>query len=137
MEPGNFNSHLSAIIWVVQLLVFYDSARKDLQGQGETLTLVKRRCETCLQQTVDTPMGEILRWRLLLFNISKNSVGTRQATWDEKEEILKVRRHGAAHVGHPKALTVGVPRVSSIAVRRSNVRHEWRSSYPCMGSEGQ
>ena len=26
MQPGNFNSHLSGIIWVVQLLVFYDSA---------------------------------------------------------------------------------------------------------------
>lgn len=39
MEPGNFNSNLSAIIWVVQLLIFYDSARKEQQGRGETLTL--------------------------------------------------------------------------------------------------
>jgi superfamily II DNA helicase RecQ len=89
MEPGNFNSHLSAIIWVVQLLIFYDSARKERQGQGETLALVKQRCENCLQQTVDTPMGEILRWRLLLFRISKDSVGTHQATWDEDEEVLR------------------------------------------------
>jgi superfamily II DNA helicase RecQ len=89
MEPGNFNSHLSAIIWVVQLLIFYDSARKERQGEGETLALVKQRCEKCLQQTVDTPMGEILRWRLLLFRISKDSVGTHQATWDEAEEVLK------------------------------------------------
>ena len=89
MEPGNFNSHLSAIIWVVQLLIFYDSARKERRGQGETLALVKQRCEKCLQQTVDTPMGEILRWRLLSFRISKDSVGTHQATWDEDEEVLK------------------------------------------------
>lgn len=31
MEPGNFNSNLSGIIWVVQLLTFYDSARKEQQ----------------------------------------------------------------------------------------------------------
>ena len=61
MEPGNFNSHLSAIIWVVQLLIFYDSARRELKGDGEPLQLVKRRCERCLQQTVNTLIGEILR----------------------------------------------------------------------------
>ena len=73
---------------MVQLLIFYDSARKERQGRGDTLQLVKQRCEACLQQTADTPMGEILRWRLLLFKISKDSVGTRHATWDEKEEAL-------------------------------------------------
>jgi hypothetical protein len=29
LEPGNFNSSLSAIIWIVQLLIFYDSALKE------------------------------------------------------------------------------------------------------------
>ncbi|KAK3684401.1 hypothetical protein LTR37_020307 [Vermiconidia calcicola] len=91
MVPGNFNSHLSAIIWIVQLLVFYDSARQELLGEGQTLSLVKQFCETNLQQTVDTPLGEILRWRLLLFRISKDSVGTHQATWDENEEVLKYK----------------------------------------------
>ncbi|KAI7722348.1 hypothetical protein KC353_g581, partial [Hortaea werneckii] len=64
MEPGNFNSSLSAIIWVVQLLVFYDSALKEQQGCGKTLELVRSYCDQYLQQTVETPMGEILRWRL-------------------------------------------------------------------------
>ena len=41
IEPSNFNSSLSAIIWVVQLLVFYDSTSKEKQGHGETLELVK------------------------------------------------------------------------------------------------
>jgi hypothetical protein len=45
IEPGNFNSILSAIIWVVQLLVFYDSALKEQQGRGETLKLVKEYCD--------------------------------------------------------------------------------------------
>lgn len=88
MEPGNFNSGLSAIIWVVQLLVFYDSALKEQQGCGQTLELVKTYCDRYLQQTVETPMGEILRWRLLLFKVSGERVGTHEASWDESEEVL-------------------------------------------------
>lgn len=88
MEPGNFNSNLSAIIWIVQLLVFYDSALKEQQGSGKTLKLVKAYCDQYVQQTVETPMGEILRWRLLLFKVSGASVGTHEASWDEHEEVL-------------------------------------------------
>ena len=60
IEPGNFNSSLSAIIWIVQLLVFYDSALKEQQGYSKTLKLVKAYCDEYLQQTVETPIGEIL-----------------------------------------------------------------------------
>jgi hypothetical protein len=88
MEPGNFNSSLSAIIWVVQLLVFYDSALKEQRGCGKTLELVRSYCDQYLQQTVETPMGEILRWRLLLFKVSGATVGTHKASWDESEEVL-------------------------------------------------
>lgn len=88
MEPGNFNSSLSAIIWIVQLLVFYDSALKEQQGYGKMLELVRSYCDQYLQQTVETPMGEILRWRLLLFKVSGASVSTREASWDESEEVL-------------------------------------------------
>ena len=80
MEPGNFNSSLSAMIWVVQLLVFYDSVLKEQQGHGKTLELVKVYCDQYLQQTVETPMGEILRWRLLLFKVSGASVGSHEAS---------------------------------------------------------
>jgi hypothetical protein len=80
MEPGNFNSSLSAIIWIVQLLIFYDSALKEQQGYGQTLSLVKAYYDGYLQQTVETPMGEILRWRLLLFKVSGASVSTHKAS---------------------------------------------------------
>ncbi|KAI7140984.1 hypothetical protein KC316_g16311, partial [Hortaea werneckii] len=88
LEPGNFNSNLSAIIWVVQLLIFYNSARKERAGQQRTLESVKQYCERYLQQTVETPMGEILRWRLLLFRVSKDTVGEHEAFWDESEQVL-------------------------------------------------
>jgi hypothetical protein len=88
IEPGNFNSSLSAIIWIVQLLIFYGSALKEQQGYGQTLSLIKACCDEYLQQTVETPMGEILRWRLLLFKVSGASVSTHEASWDESEEVL-------------------------------------------------
>jgi superfamily II DNA helicase RecQ len=88
MEPGDFNSHLSAMVWVVQLLIFYDSACREHQGEDSTIRLVKHTCEKYLQQTNETPMGEILRWRLLLFRTSKDTVKTRQATWDESEQVV-------------------------------------------------
>jgi hypothetical protein len=37
---------------------------------------------------VETLIGEILRWRLLLFKVSGASVGTYKASWDESEEVL-------------------------------------------------
>ena len=33
-------------------------------------------------------MGEILRWRLLLFKVLGASVSTYKASWDESEEVL-------------------------------------------------
>jgi hypothetical protein len=41
IEPSNFNSSLSALIWVMQLLVFYNSALKEQRGLGETLKLIR------------------------------------------------------------------------------------------------
>lgn len=87
-KPGNFNSNLSAIIWVVQLLFFYDSAQKERNGHGRTLDTVKVYCEKYLQQTVETPKGEILRWRLLLFRVSKDSVGEYEAFWEKGKQAL-------------------------------------------------
>jgi hypothetical protein len=80
MEPSNFNSSLLAIIWVMQLLIFYDSALKEQQGCGQTLSLIKAYCNGYLQQTVETPIGEILRWRLLLFKVLGASVSTYKAS---------------------------------------------------------
>ena len=88
MRPGNFNSHLLAIIWVVQPLIFYDVARKERPGQSEMLPLVKQYCEDYVRQTVETPMGEILWWWLLMFQVSRDTVGDHKAAWDENEVVL-------------------------------------------------
>jgi hypothetical protein len=49
---------------------------------------MKAYCDQYLQQTVEAPMGEILRWRLLLFRVSGTSIGIYEASWDESEEVL-------------------------------------------------
>jgi hypothetical protein len=64
----------------MQLLIFYDSALKEQQGYGQTLSLIKAYYNGYLQQTVETPIGEILRWRLLLFKVLGASVSTHEAS---------------------------------------------------------
>lgn len=87
-EPGNYNSFLSGLIWVVQLLIFHASVSLEKAGHGNTLDLIKEYCERFLQPETETPMGEILGWRLLLFAVSKEVVGSHQAEWDPEEKIL-------------------------------------------------
>jgi hypothetical protein len=48
IEPSNFNSSLSALIWVMQLLVFYNSASKEQRGLREILKLVRAYCDEYL-----------------------------------------------------------------------------------------
>lgn len=90
-EAGNYNSFLSGLIWVVQLLIFHASVSLEKAGHGTTLDLIKESCERFLRPETETPMGEILGWRLLLFAVSKEVVGSHQAEWDPDEEILTYR----------------------------------------------
>ncbi len=87
-EAGNYNSFLSGLIWVVQLMIFHASVSREKAGHGNTLDLIKGYCERFLQPETETPMGEVLGWRLLLFTVSKEVVGTHQAEWDPEEKIL-------------------------------------------------
>jgi len=90
-EPGNYNSCLSGVIWVVQLIIFYASACLEKAERGDTLERIEQYCGQFLQQDTETPMGEILGWRLLLFTVSKEVVGPHQAQWDVDEKVLTYR----------------------------------------------
>ena len=87
-EAGNYNSCLSGVIWVVQLIIFHTSARLEKAELGSTLEHIKQYCGQFLKQDTETPMGEILGWRLLLFTVSKEVVGLHQAQWDVDEKVL-------------------------------------------------
>ena len=91
MEAGNFNSTLSAMIWVVQLVIFFCGTVEERQGRASTLDYVKRTCDGFMHQTVETPMGEIVRWRLLLFRVSRDDIGEHSVTWDVAQEVLTYR----------------------------------------------
>ncbi|KAI7064978.1 hypothetical protein KC365_g12451, partial [Hortaea werneckii] len=82
-----YSSPLLSFCAMLSLLIFYDSARKERTGQQKTLESVKQHCEKYLQQIVKTPMGEILRWRLLLFRVSKDTVGEHEAFWVPMDQV--------------------------------------------------
>jgi hypothetical protein len=91
-ESGNFNTFLSGLIWVAQLIIFHASASLEQSGLRTTLGRIKEYCERFLQPETETPMGEILGWRLLLFTVSKEAVGPHRATpghpWTRTRKIL-------------------------------------------------
>jgi hypothetical protein len=87
-ELGNYNGFLSGLTWIVQLIIFYASVSLEKEGAGTTLGRIQEYCERFLQSERETPMGEILGWRLLLFTVSKEVVGSHQAHWDADEKIL-------------------------------------------------
>lgn len=87
-EPGNFNKHLSAMVWLTQLLLFHDCARRaDLEGSS-ALRLVREGVDAWMSREAETPMGELLGWRLLLFGVSRNTVASSEAYWDEAGEVV-------------------------------------------------
>jgi len=88
MKPGNYSSDLSRVIWVVQLIIFYHCADRQKAGEGQILSLIREVCQSYLQQADETPMGEILRWRLLLFHVRKHSVGDQEAVWDDEHDAV-------------------------------------------------
>jgi hypothetical protein len=59
-EASNYNSFLSGLIWVVQLMIFYASVSLEKAGHGNTLDLIKGYYKRFLQPETETPMGEIL-----------------------------------------------------------------------------
>ena len=90
-EPGNYNSCLSGVIWVAQLIIFHASACLEKAELGDTLERIEQYCGKFLKQDTETPMGEILGWRLLLFTVSKEVVGPHQVQWDVDEKVLTYR----------------------------------------------
>ncbi|KUJ14609.1 uncharacterized protein LY89DRAFT_720881 [Mollisia scopiformis] len=90
-ELGNYNSYLSGVIWVAQLIIFHTSAYLEKAELGDTLERIKQYCGKFLKQDTKTPIGEILGWRLLLFTVSKEVVGPHQAQWDVDEKVLTYR----------------------------------------------
>ena len=73
-EPGNFNSHLSALTWTAQLVIFDFACLHGKEDERQIPILLSRICGKFFQQLAETPFGHILQWRLYLFKVAKAAI---------------------------------------------------------------
>ncbi|KAG6193124.1 hypothetical protein E4U10_003866 [Claviceps purpurea] len=79
-EAGNYNSNLSKLIWMAQLLIFESVYHHHVNNVDDTITnQLKKLCEKFLHQAQDTVFARILSWRLYLTKVSKGAVASNQA----------------------------------------------------------
>ena len=80
-EPAYYSSHLSALIWVAQLIIFEHACHRLRDDQEKIPELISSICSQFLEQRGETPFGHILLWRLYIFKVAKTQVSWRQARW--------------------------------------------------------
>jgi superfamily II DNA helicase RecQ len=80
-EPGNFNSHLSALTWTAQLVLFDYACFQEQDDEDQIPVFLAKICKKFFQQLAETPFGHILQWRLYLFKVGKAAIAKKQARW--------------------------------------------------------
>ena len=80
-EPGNFNSHLSALTWTAQLIIFDYACFQEQEDEDQIPAFLKKICQKFFQQLAETPFGHILQWQLYLFQVGKAAIAKHQAWW--------------------------------------------------------
>jgi Lhr-like helicase len=90
-EPGNFNSHLSALTWTAQLVLFDYACFQEQDDEDQIPVFLARICKKFFQQLAETPFGHILQWRLYLFKVGKAAIAKHQATWSLDGERVTYR----------------------------------------------
>lgn len=80
----SFSSHLSALIWGAQLVIFRDICtqyEEDSNNPSQILDVLSEYMDLYFQQERETPFGFILQWRLILFNLAPYAITSKQARW--------------------------------------------------------
>jgi hypothetical protein len=90
-EPGNFNSHLSALTWTAQLIIFDYACFQEQDDEDQIPVLLAKICKKFFQQLAETPFGHILQWRLYLFKVGKAAVAKHQARWRLDGQTVEYR----------------------------------------------
>lgn len=81
-KPGNFNSSLSGMIYCAQLWLFRqvcEAVNKDDSVSADDL--LATTCQRWLRQERSTTYGIMLNWRLMLFDVARKEVSSKNATW--------------------------------------------------------
>lgn len=87
--PGNFTSHLSAMIWTAQLLIFESACTQIGDGKGEDiLDSVETICRTYMHQRGETVFGHLLQWRLYLGAVAQSVLSRNQASWSFDKQAV-------------------------------------------------
>ncbi|KAM0126310.1 hypothetical protein ACHAO1_010122 [Botrytis cinerea] len=97
-EPGNFNSHLSALTWTAQLILFGYACFQEQDNEDQIPILLTTICKKFFQQLAETPFRYILRWRLYLFKVAKAAIAKHQAWWSLDKQIVGYRGGRIVHV---------------------------------------
>lgn len=87
-RPGNFNGVLSGMIYCAQVWILRQvclTVDEDPSANPDDVLL--GLCQRWLRQERSTTFGIMLNWRLMLFNVAKNEVSSKNAWWnlDESE----------------------------------------------------
>jgi hypothetical protein len=90
-EPGNFNSHLSALVWTAQLIIFDYACFEEQEDEDQIPVFLAKICKRYFQQLAETPFGHILQWRLYLFKVRNNAVAKHQARWALDGQMVEYR----------------------------------------------
>jgi hypothetical protein len=59
-ELGYFNTCLSGLIWVTQLIILHASTTLEKVGAGDALPLINEYCHSFFRQDTEMLMGEVL-----------------------------------------------------------------------------
>jgi hypothetical protein len=98
-EPGILSSHLSALTWTAQLLIFDYACFQEQEDENQIPVFLSRICKQFFQQLAETPFGHILQWRLYLFKTNKRQLAKHQARWSLDKQ--KVGYRGTdLHISH-------------------------------------
>jgi superfamily II DNA or RNA helicase len=104
-EPGNYNSHLSALTWTAQLLIFDYACFQEQDNENQIPVFLNTICRKYFQQLAETPFGHILQWRLYLFQTSKQQLAKYQARWSLDKQTVGYRGT-ELHMTHIPALVL-------------------------------
>ena len=80
-DPGNYNSHLSALIWVAQMVLFEVACSYERDDDEQVLGTLKGLCRNYMHQGGETTFGHMLQWRLYISSVARSFITRQQARW--------------------------------------------------------
>src|ERR1700712_3695415 len=90
-EPGNFNSHLSALTWTAQLVIFDYACFQEQEDENQIPVFLAKIYKRFFQQLAEILFGHILQWRLYLFKVGKDTIAKKQARWFLDRQSVEYR----------------------------------------------